>query len=443
MPPFPDPMEGLQGSLGAALQGMPPEAPQPPMGGNPMEGALMGESPQQAPPQMPQLQKMSGGMKALSMLGAGLTGWADAKLGTNRSGDYLKMLSGLKTDRQQAHLTDLISFRQKIFNGDEQGAMNVLGEKRLALGDEGTSNGDSARQVMSFQDDPAGTLQEVDDIIIPLAARLGVKLPKELTERIKWKARDKPFEQDGKMVQLFTNDKGEVQLRPIGGMTPGKGSEVKSSTILDDGTSIMLMKNGKRLVRNAEGTKIKGKEAADAIRNAQAQGALWQGERSGARRRATLTADQSNNAFKSIISTRKNIRNYDRAIAELDKGASTGKITRMFPSFKESTIRLEQAGRELGLDVIGSVTFGALSEGELNLAMDTAMPTNLDSPALRRWLVDRRDAQTKLAKYYEEAAVYLGTPGNTMASWIASGQMKQLETGESDDAAFLSEFGLE
>ena len=46
-----DPMQALQGGLGAALQGMPPKAPQPPMGDNPMEGALMGESPGPARPQ--------------------------------------------------------------------------------------------------------------------------------------------------------------------------------------------------------------------------------------------------------------------------------------------------------------------------------------------------------------------------------------------------------
>jgi len=158
MPPFPDPMAALTGQLGAGLQEQPPMAP----GMEPQGAALMGEAPQPSGPQIPQMQKPSMAQGVLGMIGAGLTGWADAKLGTNRSADYLKMLKGLKTDRQQAHLTDLISFRQKIFNGDEQGAINVLGEKRLALGDEGTSNGDSARQVMSFIDDPAGTLQEVD-----------------------------------------------------------------------------------------------------------------------------------------------------------------------------------------------------------------------------------------------------------------------------------------
>jgi hypothetical protein len=73
----------------------------------------------------------------------------------------------------------------------------------------------------------------------------------------------------------------------------------------------------------------------------------------------------------------------------------------------------------LGLDVISSVTFGALSEGEMSLAMETAVPRNLDEGALREWLLDKKAAQEKAAEALYQAAVYLGKPGNTLAKWLA------------------------
>ena len=49
----------------------------------------------------------------------------------------------------------------------------------------------------------------------------------------------------------------------------------------------------------------------------------------------------------------------------------------MMPSVTEASASLENAMNRMGLDVIGSVTFGALSEGEMRLAMDTAVPRGL------------------------------------------------------------------
>jgi len=101
--------------------------------------------------------------------------------------------------------------------------------------------------------------------------------------------------------------------------------------------------------------------------------------------------------FDNIVKIDKNIRNLGRAITALDDGASTGVIeSRFFPSFRKATLQLEALQKELSLDVIGAVTFGALSQGELDLAMEVALPTNLEPADLRQHLVDKKDAQEKL-----------------------------------------------
>ena len=70
-----------------------------------------------------------------------------------------------------------------------------------------------------------------------------------------------------------------------------------------------------------------------------------------------------------------NTRNLGKAIAAIDEGATTGAIVSRFtPTVRAATVKLEQVQKLLGLDVIGAVTFGALSQGELDLALATALP---------------------------------------------------------------------
>ena len=47
-----------------------------------------------------------------------------------------------------------------------------------------------------------------------------------------------------------------------------------------------------------------------------------------------------------------------------------------------------------------------------------ALPTGLRPPELRKWLVKKRSAQSKLGTYLSDAAVFLGKPGNNVAKWV-------------------------
>ena len=72
---------------------------------------------------------------------------------------------------------------------------------------------------------------------------------------------------------------------------------------------------------------------------------------------------------------------------------------------------------KMGLDVISSVTFGALSKEEMLLAMDVGAPRDLAPPELRSWLVKKRDAQAKARDALMRAANYFTVPGNTLQGW--------------------------
>jgi hypothetical protein len=123
-------------------------------------------------------------------------------------------------------------------------------------------------------------------------------------------------------------------------------------------------------------------------------------------------------SYRSVAGVQKNISNINTAIDAIDSGAKSGAIAKYFPDITLASAELGNAMKMMGLDIIGSVTFGALSEGEMNLAMETAVPQNLSPPELREWLVKKKAAQEKVAQSLMEAAYFLMKPGNTPRDWM-------------------------
>lgn len=156
-----------------------------------------------------------------------------------------------------------------------------------------------------------------------------------------------------------------------------------------------------------------------------------QSEQAASKEAATQAIKTSKEAFDQIRPIKTAIANVDEAIRLIDEGANTGVIASKLPSVQEASIGLDNLQGRLGLDVIGNTTFGALSEAELRFALDTALPTNMEGPALKRWLREKQAAQKKLANYLEDAATFLGKPGNTIADFIE--KQKGSDAGESQD----------
>ncbi|MEE8207872.1 MAG: hypothetical protein V3T88_02810 [Nitrosomonadaceae bacterium] len=130
--------------------------------------------------------------------------------------------------------------------------------------------------------------------------------------------------------------------------------------------------------------------------------------------------------FERIQKIDQGITTIDRAISVLKGGAKTGAIQRFLPSIKAASVELDQIRNQFALDVIGSVTLGAISESELELAKQTGLPTGLDEPALITHLEDRRAAQQKLRNLYQEQISFLDQ-GGTIAGFLRE---KKRELGE-------------
>lgn len=146
---------------------------------------------------------------------------------------------------------------------------------------------------------------------------------------------------------------------------------------------------------------------------------------------AVSRAKTIDKGFDRIAGISKNILNIDRAIAALDSGAGTGAVERFLPTIKAASQELRQIQGELALDVIGAVTFGALSQGELNLARDIALPTGLDEPELRDFLIRKKEAQQKLSDYFSEQIQFLDQ-GGTLAGFLRQQERSADETSAQD-----------
>lgn len=134
--------------------------------------------------------------------------------------------------------------------------------------------------------------------------------------------------------------------------------------------------------------------------------------------------------FESINKANTSLRNIDKAIAVLDQGAGVGAIEKLWPSITAASVELDNIRNQMALDVVGATTFGALSQGELDLAKDVALPTGLDTAELKDYLIRKKAAQIKLRDYYNEQIQHLDQ-GGTIASFLRS-KNREAEGGSSE-----------
>ena len=208
-------------------------------------------------------------------------------------------------------------------------------------------------------------------------------------------------------------------------------STVQKVEILDNGLSMTVMKNGDVIVKDGANNVITGDAALKAIKEAQDFGVDLTGSKAGSRRAKTVAATVANDAFGKINIMRSNIINLEEARRLVTEGgANTGFIMDKLPNLFAGSIALNQIQNVLGLNIIGSVTFGALSEGELKLALNTALPTNFNEPDLIDWIDRKIIAEQKLSEYIQEQAIFLADGDKTIGDWLRFQQKEEKESTE-------------
>jgi len=221
------------------------------------------------------------------------------------------------------------------------------------------------------------------------------------------------------------------------GATSEDAAEVQSSKILDSGVVVTVMKDGTSKVLDGAGNELTGDARTDAIRKAEERGIEIQGDRSQQRALGGLSSEIVGNAYKDMLKVRTNIATLEDAKRALESGAQTGFFTQFLPDISRSATELANVRGRLGLDVVGSVTFGALSQGELDLALDIGLPENMDEDYLKGWVQERIDAKKKLLANLQEAASFL-SQGNSIGDW-----MVELDKRETTKQEEITEYAVE
>ena len=196
------------------------------------------------------------------------------------------------------------------------------------------------------------------------------------------------------------------------------------SEFLEGGGTRKILPDGREEIMNRFGQVVTGQDAVDVLERSAKIVADKEEASQDLRVETERDLQQvknaeatSNKAFDAIDKLRLNISNLEQVTPLIGEGANTGPISRLFPSVKAATIKLEQLQKRLALDVVGSTTFGALSKGELDLARAVAIPLALEGDPLIQWANNAIDAKRKLASYLEDQAVFLSN-GGTQTEWL-------------------------
>jgi len=200
--------------------------------------------------------------------------------------------------------------------------------------------------------------------------------------------------------------------------TDADGFQTQSSEIITGGVVVFAGTDGSvKVVRSSDGATLTGAEATAAIDEAYAKGAKIQGDRSQQRGLGDGASKIVFDSYDQMSKVRANISTLEDAKRALESGAQTGFFAQFLPDISRSATELANVKNRLGLDVVSSVTFGALSESELNMALNTALPTNMDEDYLKGWVQERIDAKKKLLDNLLEVTGFLAR-GNSIGDWM-------------------------
>lgn len=208
-----------------------------------------------------------------------------------------------------------------------------------------------------------------------------------------------------------------------------------------NGLSISLFQDGTKQVRDGQGNLLTGTAATEAIKAAQADEIEQARLNEFQVKSASAKAGMVQSTVESILNVDSSLRNYAKAKRSIREAIQNGQnisglITQFFPDVSVEAAELRNARNALGLDVVGSVTFGALSKGELDLALAQGLPMGLNEPQLLEYIERRELALKKYRQSLMEAARIYADPEKDFEDYLNSISETEVNNpyrGTSDD----------
>lgn len=125
------------------------------------------------------------------------------------------------------------------------------------------------------------------------------------------------------------------------------------------------------------------------------------------------------NATKAA--TQSQIALYQQALTMLEQGAETGPVDQLLMSFRPQTVELLNLQKQIGLAALANTNLTPVSNVDLQIIMESAIPLGLDRPQAMDW-VKRKIATLEKTNLYTDATIrYFDRPGASMSKWIDEG----------------------
>lgn len=123
-----------------------------------------------------------------------------------------------------------------------------------------------------------------------------------------------------------------------------------------------------------------------------------------------LSAAKGLEAFNGLQAIDRQMATYNEMLELLaDPTTDTGVVRSRLWAFDASTAQLRSLANTLGLEIIAGTTFGALSAGELRLALDTAIDLNQSKENVAEQIRKKQAAQLRVRAVLEEQALTLSS----------------------------------
>lgn len=284
----------------------------------------------------------------------------------------IQKFENLSKNRKQEYLQDMTFIRDQLKMGNLQGAFQGLNDRIGKIVERGGDPTDSMRLKKILEQDPNYALQGLENMVRTTAG----------------------FEFGKAKTNEFAPSVSPVQV------DQKTGQQYVIYTDRNTGQSSRLdIVGGKAMTQDD----IIQKNVQEAMLKA--------------------AVDVGNKAFNDLKLINNNIANMEKAVDTIDRGATYGQIENRLPTFEAATIELRNIANSLGLDVVAGTTFGALSEGELRLAMETAVPP-LDEANLKGWFEKKIAAQKKVRAELMNMARTLGAGRTTIPQYIDMNMVK-------------------
>ena len=333
----------------------------------------------------------------------------------------LKELLDIQDDRRlEAMAIDIRKSHHFLKNRQPDQALSVLQNRRQQIKKAGKPTKETDILIKAIEEDDPELLNKLAaaETGFVLAGKLK-PINKQQKEALGLMAKQPSALDQARTAQAKATTAKTVRQTELLGQA--NASDVKTSAVTTkygNGASMQVRSNGTTVVTDPLGNEVKGEERLAVLKEANEQEVRQSGLKAGTRKAMTDAVDISTKAFGRLEKIGLAINNADKGIALLDKGAKTGTVMSLLPSITSASKQLDALQNRLGLDVLNTTTFGALSAGELQFALATSLPKKLSPTDLKAWLTEKRDSQQKLSDYLQNVALYMGAPGNTVASWI-------------------------